>query len=120
MRFAFVALLLALTACGGPKLTPTGVQGRALATDFGCVNCHSTDGSKSVGPTWKGLSGSQVALDDGTVVNADDTYLRESILEPSAKTVKDFKPGLMETVIRNHSLTEKDVRSLIAYIKELK
>lgn len=120
MRVAYAAVLLLMTACGGPRLTTASDQGRTLASEYGCVNCHSTDGSKSVGPTWKGLSGSEVTLDDGTVVIADDAYLRESMLEPSAKTVKDFKPGLMETVIRPNSLTDEEVRALIAYIKSLK
>lgn len=117
MRIASVAVLLFLTACGGPQPPQAAEEGRTLASENGCVSCHSTDGSKSVGPTWKGLSGSQVTLDDGTLVIADDAYLRESILEPSAKTVKGFKAGLMETVIRSNSLTDEEVRALIAYIK---
>lgn len=51
------------------------------------MSCHSVDGSASVGPTWKGLYLSQVKLSDGSVVAADEPYLRESISEPGAKTV---------------------------------
>ncbi len=120
MKFACAVVLLLMTACGGPQATIATEEGRALASENGCVSCHSADGSKSVGPTWKGLSGSQVPLDDGTFVVADEAYLRESILEPSAKTVKDFKAGLMETVIRSNSFTDEEVRALIAYIKGLK
>ena len=51
---------------------------------------------------------------------ADEDYLRESMLQPSAKTVKGFQPGLMETVIKPNSLSDDEVDALVAYIKELK
>jgi hypothetical protein len=53
-----------------------------------------------------------------TVV-ADEQYLRESILYPSRKTVKEFKPGLMETVVKENALSEEEVDALIAYIETL-
>lgn len=58
-------------------------------------------------------------LDDGTKVVANELYLHESILKPSAKTVKDFPAGLMETVIKPDSLTFEEANALVAYIKTL-
>ena len=113
-----VVLLLAMAGCDGNA--PDEDPGQALAQSKGCAGCHSTDGSKSVGPTWQGIYGSRVELDDGTVVIADDAYLHESMLVPSAKTVKGFPKGLMETVIKPNSLNEKEVDQLLAYIKSLK
>jgi cytochrome c oxidase subunit 2 len=62
---------------------------------------------------------SQVELSNGETVIADEDYLRRSMLEPSSQTVKGFQEGLMETVIKPHSLTDAEVRALIAYIRSL-
>src|SRR5919197_988151 len=40
-------------------------KSQQLATQFGCVACHTINGQASVGPTWKGLADSQVAVDNG-------------------------------------------------------
>ncbi len=117
-RFVVALAILAMAGCNGEPEAPDA--GLAIAQDKGCAGCHSSDGSESVGPTWKGLFGSRVELDDGTVVTADEDYLRESMLMPSAKTVKGFQTGLMETVIKPNSLSNQEVEELIAYIKTLK
>ena len=60
------------SACGddpGPDdstLSAAGRRGKQVANDNGCAACHSTSGSKSTGPTWKGLAGSTVELADGS------------------------------------------------------
>jgi cytochrome c1 len=117
-------LVVVLAACGGDSgsgadANPIVEEGRELYKQKACANCHSVDGSKLIAPTWKGLYGSQVELDDGTKVEAEDAYLRESMLQPSAKTVKGFPKGLMETVISPESLNDGEVKALIAYIKSL-
>ena len=83
---------------GSPVASPVGLAGdveagKALASQ--CLSCHSVDGSAMVGPTWKGLYGEEVELDDGTTVIADDAYLAESITDPGAKIVKGFPAGAM-------------------------
>ena len=118
-------LLFLLAACGGagagaPKADPLVAEGKSLYREKACGACHTVDGSKLVGPTWKGLYGSQVELDDGTTVEAGEAYLRESMLQPSAKTVKDFPKGLMETVIKPGSLSGGEVDALVAYIESLR
>lgn len=100
--------------------SPAVARGEELSRERGCVSCHSTDGSESVGPTWKGLAGSKVELADGSIVTTDDAYLEESIKQPSAKTVKGFQEGLMETVIKPGALTDDEVAALIAYIESLR
>jgi cytochrome c oxidase subunit 2 len=115
--------LLALAACGsGPENPETSLaaRGQELYTEKSCNGCHSVDGSSSVGPTWKGLYGQPVKLSDGSTVVANEAYLRESILQPSAKTVDGFTPRLMETVVKPGSLSEQEVDALVAYIKSLK
>ncbi|MGH2705029.1 MAG: c-type cytochrome [Actinomycetota bacterium] len=119
----FAALMLAACGGSGPTASPKDSlvqQGEALRRQKACASCHSIDGSGGVGPTWKGLAGSPVELDDGTTVPADEAYLRESMLDPSAKTVKGFRRGLMETVIKPNTLPDDEVRALVAYIQSLK
>ena len=113
------AVLAGLAACTGSEAKGLAATGKVLSRQKGCVSCHTTDGRPAVGPTWKGVYGSQVVLDDGTTVTADDAYLRESILHPSIKTVKGFQAGQMETVVKEGSLTNDQARALVAYIKTL-
>lgn len=117
---AVLVALAALGGCTGNEPKSLEATGEALSRQKGCVSCHSTDGKPGVGPTWKGLAGSQVVLDDGTTITADDDYLEESILHPSRRTVKGFTTGQMETVVKENSLTADEVEALIAYIRTLK
>ncbi len=57
-------------------------RGAQLAQQYGCVACHSTDGSILVGPSWKGVFGHEVTLADGSTVTADEAYLREFDPQP--------------------------------------
>ena len=79
--------------------------------------CHSTDGSKLVGPSWKGLFGSKVTvLVDGkeTEVTADEAYIARSIHHPPQEVVKGFPPQMPKA-----DLKERDVADLTAFIKSL-
>ncbi len=90
-------------------------KGKELYSGQGCMGCHSVGGSPGVGPTWKGLYGSERELEDGTTVTADEAYLRESIVDPNAKVVKDYQP-----IMPPYSqLSDEDLKALIAYIKSL-
>jgi len=90
-------------------------RGEALFTQLACVTCHLPDGTGR-GPSLAGLYGSQVTLDNGAVVNADESYLRESILMSQAKTVKGYE-RLMPTF--QGLINEEGVAALIEYIKSL-
>ena len=116
---AIMLLMLVATACGEAPETPEE-RGRAVAETQGCFSCHSTGTSSTVAPSWRGLYLSEVELEDGTRLSADESYLRESMLDPTAKTVKGYPKGLMETVIKPGSLTQEEVEALVAYIKSLK
>jgi cytochrome c oxidase subunit 2 len=95
--------------------TPEG-QGQRLTVQNGCIGCHSLDGSKMAGPTWFGLYGSEVLLEGGATVIADDAFIVESILNPKAKEVKGFAP----TVMPAYPLSDEDIANIIAYLKTLK
>jgi len=107
----------------GQEITskPTGEmtladKGKALVQEQGCQGCHSIDGSVQVGPTWLGLYGREVELEDGSTVAADETYLRNSILDPNSQIVAGF-PGIMPPYAGVFS--DEDVAAIIEYIKSL-
>jgi len=91
-------------------------QGMMLASAQGCIACHSSDGSTSVGPTWLGLYGSERTFTDGTTAMADEDYLRQSMIEPNAQVVEDYQPNLM---ISYESLEDSQINALIEYMNSL-
>ncbi len=102
---------------------PTLEEGVRLAQMVGCMACHSIDGTTvgKVGPSWKGIYGSKRTIAKGVGdVTADDSYLRESILNPSAKVVKGFEKFDTGMPIYAGVLNDSQVASLILYIKSLK
>ena len=103
---------------------PTVEEGERLYQMFGCMACHSTDGTLvgKVGPSWKGLFGTERDIAKGMKgkVKADEAYLRESILNPSAKVVKGFEKFDTGMPIYAGILNESQIESLILYIKSLK
>jgi cytochrome c oxidase subunit II len=96
----------------GGTLAQTGEK---LFTDLACTNCHKADGSGRC-PSLVGVFGKKVQLSDGRTVVADEGYIRESILQPTAKVVAGYKP-LMPTF--QGLVTEEGVLSLIEYIKSI-
>jgi cytochrome c2 len=98
----------------------SAAKGKSLYTSLGCVGCHSVDGSKGTGPTFKGLYGGTSKLTNGQSVTANDAYLLESIMDPDKEIVEGFTPGIMSAVIKPHSVSQADAQALIAYIKSLK
>lgn len=101
---------------GQPKLTLAQL-GRKVYETKTCVACHSTDGSRMVGPSFKGIFGTDRVFADGSKANADENYLRESIMNPMKKVVKGFAPQM--PAMRG-LLNDEEVNQLIAYIKTLK
>src|SRR5690606_27254127 len=97
--------------------TPLPELGAKLFQSKACFPCHTTDGTPSIGPTLKGVFGHTVELADGKTVEADEDYLRESILQPGAKIVKGFAPTMPSF---QGQLSERELNGLIEYIKSLK
>lgn len=95
------------------SVTPTG---DVLYKRYGCVTCHSTDGSPGNAPTFKGLFGRQERLSDGSSIDVDENYLRESILEPKAKVVQGYESNMptFQNVVSHDELD-----ALINFIKSL-
>ena len=96
-------------------------RGQVLASANGCVSCHSTDGSIKIGPSFKGLFGSQVALSDGSAHTADENYIKTSIIDPRFQIVKGFesKSNVMPTDF-GKKLNDQQIQDLVEFIKSLK
>jgi cytochrome c oxidase subunit 2 len=101
--------------------TPAGskLDGKKLATEKGCLGCHSLDGSKGVGPTFKGLYGSRVEVTKAgkeLAVTADEAFLKESILQPAATIVEGFPPIMPA----NADMPAEQLTALVEFIKSVK
>ena len=91
------------------------VVGERLFTSLGCNGCHAA-GSAQRGPNLAGKFGAEEKLEGGDVITVDEDYIRESILNPTAKVVAGY-PKLMPTY--KGQVREEDIANLIAYIKSL-
>ncbi len=90
--------------------------GMYLYQSKGCETCHTLDGSKLAqgGPSWKGVYGRMEKMTDGKEYKVDENYIRESILNPSAKIVMGYE-NIMPTF--QGLLREREIQALINFIK---
>jgi len=95
--------------------------GHKVLEKNGCIACHSVDGSKMVGPTFKGLYGSTVeVMTDGVdhKIIADSVYIKNSINEPNKDIVNGYPKGVMKSY--NRIITDKDIQLINEYLKTIK
>lgn len=83
-----------------------------------CSICHNANAEKKIGPGFKGLFGSNRSFLVASSVDADENYIRESVLKPNAKVVKGYNKGVMPTFAGQ--LSEQEMTGLVEYIKSLK
>ena len=93
-------------------------QGEKVTRAKGCIACHTADGTKRIGPSYKGRYGAMAELSDGSKVEIDDNYIRNSILNPNAQLLKGYAAGQMPAF--KGLVTEEEMTAIIAYIKSLK
>jgi cytochrome c oxidase subunit 2 len=100
---------------GGPATGTMADAGAKLFQDLTCVTCH-TEKADGRAPILKGTYGHPVQLQGGGTVMMDDAYIRESILNPSAKVVAGFQPIMPPF---QGLVTEEQLLQLIAYVKSV-
>jgi cytochrome c oxidase subunit 2 len=100
---------------GGAPEGSLAAAGEKLFQDLACVTCHRAD-SQGRGPMLQGLFGKTVQLQNGETVVADEAYVRESILRPSAKITAGYQP-IMPTF--QGLISEEQLLELIEYVKSL-
>lgn len=117
---AFQSWYVDTTKVAKPVGANIAQAGRDLMQETGCFACHSIDGSKLVGPSYKGVFGHTVkvltASGEKEVV-ADEDYIKRSILYPNAEVVVGYNKGLM--LPYKDMLTDDDINLIIEYLKTL-
>jgi cytochrome c oxidase subunit 2 len=100
--------------------SPSGMAGVPSGEDLfvakACHTCHR-EGSTARAPLLRGLLGKTVHLEGGQKATADETYIRESIVNPAAKIVAGYQP-IMPTY--RGQLSEEEIIQLIRYVGSLK
>lgn len=93
-------------------------KGESLFRGLGCLACHKIKGEGSnLGPDLNGVFGKLEELTTGEKITVTEDYLMESIVNPIAKVVKGFPPGLMPPVYSG--LPKENLNHLVAFIKSL-
>jgi cytochrome c oxidase subunit 2 len=100
---------------GGAAQDSLAQRGERLFQDLACANCHKADNTGRC-PNLVNLFRSTVRLADGRTIQADEAYIRESVLQPTAKVVAGYQP-VMPTF--QGLVTEEGILELIEYIKSL-
>jgi cytochrome c oxidase subunit 2 len=100
---------------GGAAGQSLAGAGEKLFQELGCSTCHRAD-TLARGPNLEGLFGGPVRLSDGNTLTADESYIRESIVTPSAKVVQGFQP-IMPTY--QGLVAEEGLMQLVAYVRSL-
>jgi len=95
-------------------------RGFQVLVKNGCNACHSSDGTKLVGPSYLGLWGkSHTVVTDGKKreITVDEEYIRRSIYEPNYDVTEGYNKGLMLSY--EDMVSEEEVGLIIEYIKSL-
>lgn len=98
------------------KPIPPHEAGERVVGMFGCMQCHSDDGTKKVGPSFKGYYGKEVDIVNMGKVPMDEEYIRESILEPNAKIRLGYEPKMPSF---KGQMKDEWIDFIIAYIKHM-
>lgn len=87
----------------------------------GCLACHSLDGAKGVGPSFRGLYGTSIeVMTNGAKrkVKVDEAYIKSSVYDPNADIPVNYQQGIMKSY--KGIITDKDIQSISEYLKNLK
>lgn len=95
--------------------TPVELGRDLFENKLGCASCHA-GGPQQRGAKLEGIFGKEVKLVGGGTTLANEEYLRNSILNPSAQIVEGYQP-IMPTF--KGQVTEEQLVALVAYIKSL-
>lgn len=99
-------------SAAGDELSAMAQQGKQLAQSKGCIACHDFS-DRPAAPSWQALFGKTRLLVNGDSIVVDEAYIKESILQPSAKIAKGYAP-----VMPPYQLSDLEINAIIAFIKE--
>jgi heme/copper-type cytochrome/quinol oxidase subunit 2 len=90
------------------------VRGRKLYTKLGCAQCHSVDGTKITGPSWKDLYGSKQSFSDGSTAVVNEVFLHGFIPAPTVRVPVGYPPIMPPFPIANNQIDD-----IAAYMKTI-
>ena len=118
---AFQSFIADTTKVAAAKIDSPTATGKRIMQNIGCFACHSLDGTKLVGPSFKGIWGAEHTVVTGKEtrkLTVDEEYIKRSINDPNADVVEGFMKGLM--VSYQGQLSEDDIANIIEYLKTVK
>jgi cytochrome c oxidase subunit 2 len=98
----------------GAEGSAPGAAGLKIMLTQGCNACHSSDGTKIIGPSYLNLFGEkQVVIKDGKeiTVTVDEEYIKRAIFDPNSEIVKGYPRDLMQSY--KESLSDGDILKII-------
>lgn len=90
-------------------------QGKKVSASNGCTSCHSIDGAKSVGPTWKGTFGTEADV-GGKQVPVDAAFIEKAIVDPNAEVRSGYGPSMPSF---EGKLSDEEIAAIVEYMKSL-
>ena len=90
------------------------MEGQRLSTEYGCIACHTVDGSPGVGPSWLGMWGRLRRLESGETVRVDAEYFRRSIRFPEAQIAEGYPNVMLRSFI-----DDEDIDALMTFAQGL-
>ena len=124
---ALALAALTLMSCGlGASADPQAARGRALFRELGCATCHRTEAAATlptIGPSLWQVLGRVERFSDGTSATVDAAYLRESMVDPDARTVAGFERGVMSAGLgaaRERLADPEVVDALVRFVMSLR
>ncbi len=91
-------------------------RGKYIYENKLCNTCHSLDGSRLIGPSFKGLWMREGELQDGSTYIADAEYIKNSIWKPNDQIVAGYQPAMPGY---EGQLSEEDVAGVVEFLKSL-
>lgn len=118
---AFQSFIADTAMVASAEIDSPTATGKRIMQNIGCFACHTLDGTKLVGPSFKGIWGAEHIVVTGKEtrkVTVDEEYIKRSIYDPNADVVEGFMKGLM--VSYQGQLSEDDIKSITEYLKTVK
>ena len=97
-----------------------GSEGLAILKAQGCNACHSTDGSKIIGPSYLNLFGEQqivIGMERKSLLQWTKNIFRKQFMIPIQKSSRDIQKALMQSY--EGIISEDDIAKIIEYLKSL-
>lgn len=89
---------------------------RPVSKKYGCLRCHSTDGTDGMGPTLLGLHGTYATLHDGKKRLRNRAFFRQKIKFSSRLELA----GNRNIMPNYESISDKELHALVEWIVSLR